>query len=325
MTPATDLPEVPPTLPRPSELVEPADARDPDRAPDWRWQRVVWLNRLRRGKSMSQDEDKLTRLGFQFYRAMKKARTPAQRRAVRTSYPQLYAAWRLHDLLQDDDGATPKPRRAPKTLVWSLEAYLCANASKTDIAYSLGMHPACVGFYSKFFFDLEGRRDQIGWMANVACGFNGNERMELPTQWKTLGLLCGPEFLNWLFLQGSRQPFGDPGRQADALTAEGCCINALLVARGHEQNAQERKLALQVWTRLRATDNSGSQDSSDGIDAENLKVLLSFFKFVVRPVGSAKDLPAMEPRAEVLLPGAPKPEPWPEGCPTTFPEPGEAR
>jgi hypothetical protein len=322
MTPTTDLPEVPPAPPQPADIVEPAGAKDPDRAPDWRWQRVLWLSQLRCGKAMSQQEDALIQVGFRFNRAMKKAKTPGQWRNVRESFPELYRAWRLYDLRQDD-GAAQKPARAPVELVWCLEAYLCCtDAHRIEIGKSLGMHPACVGFYSKFFFNLDGRRDQTAWMANVACGFNGSERMELSTQWKALGLLGGKEFLDWIFLQGSRQPVGDPRGMASALTQESCLVNAMLAARGAVLSVQERKLALDIWCKLGAMDRTSTSKDDGPSDAENLKVMLSFFKFLVRPLGSAKDLPALEPRATVLLPGAPQPKPVPEGVIMAFPGPG---
>jgi hypothetical protein len=95
-----------------------------------------------------------------------------------------------------------------------------------------------------------------------------------------------------------------------------------MVVRGHELSPQERKLALDVWGKLRAMDRTSSKDDGGSADAENLKVMLSFFKFLVRPLGSAKDLPALEPRATVLLPGAPQPKPVPEGVIMAFPGPG---
>lgn len=132
-------------------------------------------------------------MAYRFRKDLLKAKTLAGQERLSVKYPGIYMAWWWYT--QED--AVAKTR-------WTIEAYLCADATFKQIADRIGEHPKAVGCYAKVFFDVVGKTKHWMWVLNEVIGqsvHHGIDGRHPDLLWKLFGLLAGPLFLDVIVRQ----------------------------------------------------------------------------------------------------------------------------
>jgi hypothetical protein len=128
---------------------------DPIRPPDWRFQRVLDVVRHRTKQFNRQQDDDLTRAGYDFVAAMDKVKTEGQ-------YDDLFLAnvglMFAYNMYMDADAADIR---------FVIEARILARQSDEKIANKLGTCPETIFWFEKMFFNVRGRLGKRDWIVNT--------------------------------------------------------------------------------------------------------------------------------------------------------------
>lgn len=128
---------------------------DPERPPDWRWERARWLNAHRR-HVRKQGEDPWILMARKFQADEARCHTPFDREALLRKYPGIYWA---HELYRRRDHGSS-----------AVEGYLLGRAEPETIAGYCHSRDEIITWYEKLFFNVVPLLKHDTYIVNVVMG-----------------------------------------------------------------------------------------------------------------------------------------------------------
>lgn len=249
--------------------------------PGWRWERASWL--LSAGRRYRRKvDDKWVSLAMEFQQDMVRATTMVAVERLQHKFPGLYKAWELAN-------DTNKSSR------WSIEAYLCADASIDHISQRTCEHKETILCFTNVFFDVRNKQKHRLYMLNKVIGpsvHHGLTDRQYDVLWKLFGLLKGPMFLD-RYIYGEESPtqmtsYDQGGPLSRELMRTMADNKALATMRVIQANVYNQEVILNTYNKLLEIEKSsggttggGSSDGVHSLLMNNINKMICNFNFAI--------------------------------------------
>jgi hypothetical protein len=237
---------------------------NPDRPPDWRWQRALGVI-AGTDPPPSRKWDKDSGYGW-----IKKAIKFVQKReAIANINDEYDLAFTMSDVYWAFNMFSDKAN----IIRYSIEAHVLAGSSDLDIAMRVNLAPSVISTYCNLFFDVRDRMSCRQWVVHSIIGVavhNGLAEREYDLLWKLYGLMMGPQMLDVLelkFINPNRPISPDMvGNAIEDDVVSTMKLKASLAAKGVSASNATYGMLLDRFTRFveieRNSDTQGQAQSS---------------------------------------------------------------
>ncbi len=246
--------------------------------PAWRWERARWLTENKKTANPKKD-DPWVCLVQKFQKEMDKCTSVASYEKLAAKYPALYWAWFW---FSDTERRTR----------YTVEAYLCANASNKQIADRANLHPGVVGCFSKIFFDVEGKQQHWAYMLNEVIARNihhGLSERDYDVLWKLYGIFQGPiavDFLHQYMVNPTRLTSRSQMESMSGELVRGAMAVKAIVAARTMPVAYNQEIILTAWNKMVEIEKSSDNpQQGQNLIVGVLNNMVSNFGFVVSKSG----------------------------------------
>jgi hypothetical protein len=252
--------------------------------PNWRWERARWLREQKRYSRRGRD-DSWVSMAYRFQNEWDRCDSHPAFERLRQRYPGVYSAFEFYSDEMSDTR-------------WSIEAYLCAEATIKEISTRIGEHPESIYCYANLFFDVAGKQKHWLYMLNKVLGASihaGLTDRKYDLLWKLLGLLRGPLFLD-RFIKRDGQPTRmtsyDQGSSMARDLFKLSLENKALVAAQTVPVAYNQGLIFATYQKMEELEKAnGAGAETQGAIVNSIVKMVSTFGFTIasdKPTGDEK-------------------------------------
>lgn len=235
------------------------------------------------GRTPRRKDDPWLLIIHRFVREFEKCSTRASYERLAAKYPGIYHAYHYFSSLDQKNK-------------WTIEAYLCADASMVHIAERMGCHIETVFAYTKMFFDILGKQRHRMYMMNQVLGKSihaGLTDRDYDLLWKLFGMLKGPLFLDrFINHEGSPSQMTsyDQGSAVTDDLFKTTTENHALVAMRTIECKYNQEVIFSTYQKLKEMEKISGGAESRSLIVTNINKMISTFGFAVA-ADDAKDDP----------------------------------
>jgi hypothetical protein len=257
--------------------------RDPNKQPNWRWERARWLREHRVGRRHGDDAPTLVAKDFQLKEA--RCRSYLDFEALERKYPGIF--WAQREYLQPDSLTR-----------WAIEAYLLARTKLEDIADWCATTVEVIIWYEALFFNVLPYLRHDTYIVNVVMGrsvHHGLMERDFDLLWKMIGYAMGPIALREFIKPIKSTRIRDldqlkPGF-VDGINSQIARKMALAIQTIPVYNNQAT--IFELWSKSCELEKASGTGNSETLIANNIQAALCALPFKVGQLQTNKDLPRL--------------------------------